>query len=287
MIQQRRNFFCTLGSLALGATATAQQPTNPRREPIFRVSRNNSIPPVDARPLDQALEIARQGLSNLRENIDDYTAVIVKREQVDGALGKPEYMFAKVRNRKVAGGRVQVPFGVYLMFLKPAEVKGREVVFVEGKNEGKLVAHEGGMKGRFLPTVSLAPTSGFAMRGQRYPLTEIGIENLIVKLIERGEVARQFPEISCQFRKNARLKDRVCTVIQLNQPKKVSELEFSMAQIFLDDELNIPIRYVAYDFPSHPGDKPEVIEEYNYLDVKLNVGLTPSDFDRNNPNYNF
>jgi len=125
------------------------------------------------------------------------------------------------------------------------------------------------------------------MRGQRYPLTEIGVENLIVKLIERGERARQHPEITCEFRKNAKLQDRQCTIIQLNQPRPVSDLGFNRAQVFIDDQLNIPIRYVAYDWPAQAGGTGGVIEEYNYLDVKVNVGLTDSDFDRNNSNYNF
>ena len=31
----------------------------------------------------------------------------------------------------------------------------------------------------------------------------------------------------------------------------------------------------------------KVIEEYNYLNLKINVGLTDADFDANNPEYNF
>lgn len=286
MVNKRRNFLLTLGTLAAGAsTLSAQQPAT--REPVFRVSRANSIPHESVHPLDRALHMAREGLSHIRSNIHDYSAIVVKRETIDGSLTDPEFMYVKIRNRKVASGQVQTPFGVYLVYLKPTAIKGREVVYVEGQNDGKLIAHEGGMRGRFLPTVPLSPTGAMAMRGQRYPLTEIGIENLIVKLIERGEIARQYPEITCEFRKNAKLKDRVCTVIQLNQPKRVSELEFSQAQIFIDDELNIPIRYVAYDWPKEPGARPGVIEEYNYLDVKVNVGLTESDFDRDNPAYNF
>ena len=87
------------------------------------------------------------------------------------------------------------------------------MIFVENQNDGNIVAHEGGFKGKFLPTVTIPPDGMLAMRGQRYPMTDIGVENLIVKLIERGEQARQFPDVQCEFRKNARVKDRVCTVL--------------------------------------------------------------------------
>ncbi len=238
-------------------------------------------------PLDLALRIAQSGLDQCREQVDDYTATLVKRERVDGTIGEHEYLFLKMRNRKVVNGQVTQPLSVYLTYLRPAAVKGREVIYVEGKNDGNIIAHEGGFRGRFLPTMPLAPTGMMAMRGQRYPITEIGVENLIVKLIERGTSARQHPDVTCTFRKNAKVKDRQCTMLEVLQPTRHPGLEFYQAQVFIDDEYNLPIRYVAYDWPRREGQTPELIEEYNYVDLKLNVGLTDADFDPRNPQYSF
>ena len=116
---------------------------------------------------------------------------------------------------------------------------------------------------------------------------EIGVENLIVKLIERGQQARQFSDVQCEFRKNARVKDRVCTVLQVTQPTKQPNLEFYQASVFIDDKLNLPIRYIAYDWPKAPNAPLDVLEEYNYLNLKVNVGLKDEDFDPNNPAYKF
>ena len=110
---------------------------------------------------------------------------------------------------------------------------------------------------------------------------------MILKLIERGERAAQAPDVQCEFRKNARVKDRTCTVLQVTQPTKLPTSEFYQAQVFMDDDLNIPIRYIAYDWPVREGVSPQVIEEYNYLNVKVNVGLTDADFDPKNPAYDF
>jgi outer membrane lipoprotein-sorting protein len=52
-----------------------------------------------------------------------------------------------------------------------------------------------------------------------------------------------------------------------------------MARIYFDDELKIPIRYEAYDFPTQEGGKPVLLEEYTYLDVKVNNGFTDKDFE--------
>ena len=125
------------------------------------------------------------------------------------------------------------------------------------------------------------------MRGQKYPLTDIGIENLVLKLIERGEKDRQHGDVKVEFRKNAKINGRNCTVVQVTHPEYRPEFDFSLGQIFIDDQMNVPVRYVAYGWPKTPGQKPEITEEYTYLNVKLNVGLTDADFDPHNPNYSF
>ena len=288
---KRRQFTAILGSLAATVSARSLIAEETQLvEPVHRVanaaaSLKTASTPVH--PLDRALDLARSGLIGCRANVNDYTALMVKRERVDDTLGVHQYMYAKVRNRKVENGKIVQPLSVYLNFLKPSAVKGREVIYVENQNDGNIIAHEGGFKGKFLPTVTIPPDGMLAMRGQRYPMTEIGVENLIVKLIERGERAREMPDVQCEFRKNARVKDRTCTVLQVTQPTKTPGGEFYQAQVFIDDEINIPIRYIAYDWPAREGDPLQVLEEYNYLNLKLNVGLTDADFDPRNPAYNF
>lgn len=283
----RRRFTLIAGSLLTTAKAIGKE--GDLVEPVHRVANATSLEatPPPQHPLDRALDIARNGLEQSRSQVSDYTAILVKRERIGDELGGHEFMQVKVRNRKVNGGKIVQPLSVYLKFLKPSSIQGREVIYVEGKNDGNLIAHEGGFKGRFLPTVNLPPTGMLAMRGQRYPMTDIGVENLIVKLIERGQRARMEPDVRCEFRKNAKVKDRVCTVLHVECPTKVAGLDFYKAQVFIDDQLNLPIRYIAYDWPTRANMPLKVIEEYNYLDLKVNVGLRDSDFDPKNQSYNF
>jgi hypothetical protein len=49
----------------------------------------------------------------------------------------------------------------------------------------------------------------------------------------------------------------------------------------------VPIRYEAYDWPTQPGATPQLIEQYTYLQLKLNNGFTDADFDIRNPQYGF
>jgi hypothetical protein len=242
-----------------------------------------------AHPLDPALDVARDGLKSIRGSINDYTCTLVKRERIDGELTDYEYMSVKVRNHKEVDGKVVTPFSVYMYFLKPAGVKGREVIYIEGRNENKLVAHEGGLTGKYLPTVWLAPTGVIAMRGQKYPITDLGIENLVLKLIERGERDKEAGNktVEVSFHPDAKINGRKCTLLQVKNHEPSPNLDFHLAQIFIDDELNVPVRYAAYDFPPKAGDPMPVIEEYTYLNVKLNVGLTDKDFDHENKEYSF
>lgn len=288
----RRRFVAIIGSLAATGTSSYALAAKPEglSEPVHRVASASPVNPAaitKVDPLDYALDVARRGLQSCQSQVNDYTAMMVIRERVGGELGTLQFISAKIRNRKIENGRIVQPLSVYLNFLRPTSIKGREVIYVEGANNGNIIAHEGGFKGRYLPTVRVKPDSMLAMRGQRYPMTEIGVENLIQKLIQRGEKAKTYPDVKCDLRRNARVKDRVCTVFQLTQPTKRPGSEFHQAQIFIDDAHNVPIRYIAYDWPRSQGAKPEIIEEYNYMNLKVNVGLTDADFDPENPKYNF
>ncbi len=277
-------------SLALAQqpqATTASAPTQ-LTEPVYRLSKNQPAQPGPVVPhsLDPAIQLAHQSLGIIGSSIHDYTAKLVKRERIGEELGEYEFMFAKIRNRKIQNGNTVVPFGVYLAFLKPATVKGREVIYVENLNQGRVIAHEGGMK-RMLGTHALEPTGWMAMQGQRYPITDIGIENLVTKLIERAERDKRFGECSVRFLEGAKVSERACTVIEVTHPEKVGPYDFNIAQVFLDNEYKIPVRYAAYTWPRVAGGEPELLEEYTYQDIKFNVGLTDADFDTNNTQYGF
>jgi hypothetical protein len=234
--------------------------------------------PAGQSPLDPALDLAHKVLDNIQKNVKDYTAVIVKQERINGTLLEPEYMNAKVR---------QKPFSVYLKFLKPDSMKGREVIYVAGANNGKLVAREGSGLKRALGAVWLDPTSALAMIDNRYPITNLGLEFLTKRLVEIAEQDRKYGEVEVHFYKNAKVNNRVCTMIEVIHPTPRRNFMFYKAQVFVDDELQVPIRYQAYLWPKKPGDEPPLDESYTYLNLKLNAGLTDADFDYKSPNYGF
>ncbi|MBX7167855.1 MAG: DUF1571 domain-containing protein [Pirellulales bacterium] len=228
-------------------------------------------------PLMPALRWAESNVEHIRA-IEDYQCEFVKRERIDGELKDYQYLFIKVRHR---------PFSVYTYFRAPSALKGQEAIFVTGRNENKLVAHGTGYKNRVLGTLELDPNGWVAMRDNRYPVTEIGMLNLTEKLIAIGRADTQYGECEVVFRPNTKINGRSCTCIEVKHPVPRRNFRFHLAQIFVDDELVVPVRYAAYEWPKTPGGKPELVEEYTYLNLKLNNGFTDSDFDPANGSYGY
>jgi hypothetical protein len=234
--------------------------------PLGTALANDPFPP-GTHPLDPELAKARQRLETMRREIRDYSCTFTKRERVNGKLLDHEQMFMKVRHQ---------PFSVYMYFLAPEGVKGQQVVFVQGSNNGKLIAQPVGLKGKFGP-YSLDPNGAIAMQGQRYPITNVGFVRLTEQLLEEGMRDRRFGECTLKYYKGAKVEDRVCTVTEVTHPQR-PHFEYYMARIFVDDELNIPIRFESYLWPTQQGGKPLMLEEYTYTRLKLNNGFTDNDF---------
>ena len=167
-------------------------------------------------PLDFALRLASASVKHIHSKVHDYTATLKKRTRVQGELGELETLELKVRHRQMKDGVIIVPMSVYLHFLEPDSVKGREVIWVEGRNNGKLIAHEPGL--RNVANFYLDPKSYLAMRGQRYPITEIGIENLTVKLIQAATRDRKYGECEVRLEENVKVGDHLCDMIEVKHP---------------------------------------------------------------------
>ncbi len=303
-----QNFTCVSTALLFvtsifSVSVAAQQKQT--KEPVYRIAKNGnkqianneeskktvkakpaSTSKKIAHPLDPALETATEGLKRVRAEVFDYTGMLVKRERVNGKLMDPEFIKFKIRNERVVKGK-KVPFSIYMRFLKPKDFRGREVIWVKGQNGGKLVAHESPSKLIGKITARLDPDGSMAMKGNRYPIYEAGIENLIVKLIEKATRDRAAGDCIVNYSDTASINKRPCKMIELIHNEKRQPYEFHRAKVYIDKELDLPVRYVCWDWPSTKGGKPRLMEEYTYVNLKVNVGLTDKDFDHKNPKYDY
>ena len=234
----------------------------------------------EAATLEEALANAREALAEVQRKASDYLGVIIKRERVGTKLVET-MMFAKIR---------QTPFSVYLRFLDRSDNKnstGREVIYVQGRNDDKLIVHTPGFQDMTVGTLRLDPKGWPAMQGERYPITEIGLANLCRQLIKRGEAAGDPKQVEVKRYHHAPIKDRMCSLLEITYPVKEPKVRGYLARVFVDDNLHFPIRVEVYELPLDLSQGPQLVEEYTYLDLKFNNGYTDADFDPKNRQYKF
>jgi hypothetical protein len=224
-------------------------------------------------PLAPVIRVLKTTAEAIDRDVRDYSCTLVKQERVDGELGDKQFILLKVMHQ---------PFSVYMSFLKP--YAGREVVYVDGQNSGKLIVLEAGMK-RMLGKMNLDPQGSLAMSGQKHPITDVGFRNLTTKLTKMWEGESKFAECEVTSNPNAHITNRPTTMIQVVHPVARQDFRFHVARLFLDNELKVPIHFDAYTWPEQVGGEPLLEESYTYTNLKLNNGYTAREFDAaNNPN---
>ncbi|WP_047813774.1 DUF1571 domain-containing protein [Rhodopirellula islandica] len=238
-------------------------------------------------PMSEVLKLAEESLQHLIDNVDGYTTRMIKHEQDrNGVLQEPSEMFMKIRTRHV-GGEPGQGLRAYLRFETPESAKGREVIWIEDQNDGQLLVREAGFLGSMM-TAKLEPTNFLAMRGQRYPITELGLTNLVRKLIERGSRDVDNPDVRVIRTEGHPFDGKSLTLLQIqrSQPSDQPD-DFSLAEVVIDEEQKLIVSFRSFGWPESEGETPPLIESYEYHDLVVNPKLTDLDFDPTNPDYTF
>ncbi len=171
----------------------------------------------DLYPLRAILRQANASLEFCRGEIRDYTCTLIAQERINGQLGHPKSCQAKVRHECGPEPSSVTSVSIYLKFQEPASMKGREVLLVSGKNDGKMLVRKGGMHLAHL-TALVEPTGTLAMHGSRYSIHEFGIQRLIERMIEFGnnELAQGNSRVNvCE---GVEMGERRCTSFELIHP---------------------------------------------------------------------
>ncbi len=184
----------------------------------------------------------------------------------------PQQIALKVRHE---------PLAVHAKFIQP--YAGREVLYNAARDKFKLVAMEGSGWKRKIGKVHLPVEGRMAMDGQRYPITNTGMQYLTSELLRIATEDTKYGECEVTYGVHD-VGGRPCTMIRVVHPVPRSNFRFYIARIFIDHELRIPTGYDAYSWPQQEGGKPELEESYFHTNVVLNPGLTETDFDESNPN---
>ena len=255
--------------------AQTQQAESNLTQTAASKSESDTKPSIDeAHPLYKLLEVAYKSRDELAA-IEDYKCIFSKQELLRNNKLLKTTMNLKFREK---------PFSVYLNFIDVNA--GREVIYVKGKNDNNLLVHEAGVKA-FLGTFQINPTSNDAMSENRYPVTSIGLKNMLDTVIKQWETEGKYDGITTQKRPNSKLPTgEACTVYEAIH-RQYKEFKFHTTRLFIDDSTGLAIGVQQFGFPAKNDKAPPLIEEYFYVQIKANQKLTDVDFDPKNQSYSF
>ena len=169
------------------------------------------------------------------------------------------------------------PFKVYVKWVGDAV---KEALYVKGENNDKVLARADGLLG--FMTWTFSPRDPRLMDGNRHPITEIGFGFIIEMMRRDVPKALELGELT-----PPQAQDEVFD----GKPVKRYEFAFTPAEgrkyyadkiiLHVDKEHHLPVAVACYDAAG------QLLEQYAYKDLKVNVGLSQTDFCKTNKEYRF
>jgi uncharacterized protein DUF1571 len=210
------------------------------------------------------------GMEAAYARVTRYTALFVRQEVVGGVP----------RPREEALLKWERPGLLYLRWTAGPPA-GREILFVPGRDDGRMLVREPGLLRRFA-TIVMAPDSPRVLEESRHPVTDIGIGRLIDLVLSDTRRAAQAGELTVHDHGMARgpggLERRLEAVFPRGRERGYAGHRLVL---MLAADSGLPVRAIVHDRDGG------VIADYAYRDLDLDAELTAADFDAANPAYGF
>ena len=203
--------------------------------------------------------------------VRDYTGTLVRQERIGGQLQPEQFIDFRIR---------QHPYSVCLKWTSPRQLAGQEAIFIAGKINNEIRAKGTGILA-IAGYVSLPTNDPRVMKKSRHAITETGIGNMIDVISRSYEFARRLPagQVTVAFGDYA-FQQRPCTRMELTHHAFNAQLYCYRCVVYVDKDLKLPVRVEVYDWPTPNGNpKGELLECYNYINLRFNVGLTDAAFE--------
>lgn len=193
--------------------------------------------------------------------VNDYTCRFIRRERIDGRLGKVEEIDVRFMGD---------PFSVAMRWRKNAPAADR-CLYVAGAHDGHMLLRPRGFLSVF-GTVRRKPDCDEVMENTLQPITMFGFRNSLEQLIAVSARAAERGHLTWAYVGRARVAERPAVVLERYLPEKKS-YPACRTRVYIDAEHLLPICIEAWDADDR------LLCRYVFADVKLNTGLTAGDFD--------
>jgi len=252
-----RLWFCLPVCLLL---ATDRGDTRPTAQPT---------PQAQAEPLPEAdpvtfLEKCLQRYD--QRGVRGYRLIFHKQERLNGELQPSEEIEVFFREQ---------PHSVFLRWLR-GQRRANSVLYVEGENDGMMLANPAGLAGRFVKVVARDPEGEEARQSGRYSLKEFGLKKTAQRTLRACKAAREKGTLRLEYlgvRQVREAGDRWCYSFRRTcspvEGDGVAEVLF-----YIDKETGVQVG------SSLKGAAGQLIGDYFYRDIQFNPEFKPNQFDR-------
>ena len=263
-----------LGATLLGSTLPDREASLPLAVPAPAQpgvpAADDSYPPSAPRTvtMDDAVRLIEAARERFRD-VRDYSCRLVQRERVGDKLPPETVAELEVRSR---------PFSVHMKWLEPRSMVGQEAIYATGKNDGKMRVRGAGLLGA-IGFISLDVNDPRARSTSRHSITEAGLGNLIERFAEGWPNERRHGAVDLRIDEFT-FAGRACTRVETVHPVNPDGFFlFGRSVVYFDKNTELPIRVENYDWPKNPGEAGPLLEEYSYLELRLNPGLGDDVYD--------
>jgi hypothetical protein len=221
----------------------------------------------DPLPIADPVEFLQKCLDRYdQQKIQGYTDNFIKQERLAGKLQEREEIEVTFREQ---------PHSVFMHWVK-GQKRADNVLYVEGENNGMMLAHPAGLAGSFVKVVARDPEGEEAKASGRYSLKVFGLRNTAERSLKSWKTAKEKGTSRISYlgvRKVFEIGDKPCYTLRrvCDQPEEDGVSEIT---IYIDKETWLRAGTVL---KSEDG---KLMGEYLFRDVHLNPEFKPNQFTR-------
>lgn len=252
-------------SSGTGASAQTAEPAEPETQsPEGTVLNGRGALKASQKQLLRGQEIL--------EKTPDYSVLFRRHERINGTLLDPQAMNLKVRHE---------PFSLYMKWTEGD--KGRQLIFVKGQNDDKVLVQPGGVTGRLTGAIAMHPDDPRVLAESRYPATCAGLLELTKIILGHHETdLGRATGIASEIRDGESFDGRPCYLTTLVYDNPEVNAEYRKSLILIDKEHSLPVCVRNFTWvegkASETDDENSLIESYHFTGLEINTQLTDSDF---------
>src|SRR5262249_36245654 len=198
--------------------------------------------------------------------IQGYTLIMQKQERINDELKETEEIEVCFREQ---------PHSVLMKWIKGQRLASR-ALYVEGENNGKLLAKPAGLAGAFLSVAEREPEGPEAKSSGRYPLTQFGLKKTAERSYRTWKAVQEKGLLKYEYlgvRKVREAGDRVCYALRrtCDPPEEDGMVEVTL---YIDKELGLQVGSIV------KGPEGKLIAEYFYRHIQFNPEFKKGQFER-------